>query len=585
MTAYDTMLTCESLKIRISIKVKVINLLEWKLRGVLRGVKSKHPQKRYEALNHLHQYQQMEGTEVQIDVLKDFVKTAAGKFSAPVAGWDNPSYHLINYVCDFQIKEVAEALVKHFDTLDLKAKERAIDYLLSTDDEDIFLFLEEKILKLMDNVYFQLPANALSHYPYLTERIIRRAVAYLNSDHLKFPLYELILVFNRSGYGGVLEKEQILPLLLEDYIEEKNEYFQYDVDYSTKFVYTAWKDNYLVIRNRMILYISLMEFYFSSEVEKEILEVLTFNDPLLKTQALAVCLTKHLPFDEETILTCASDIESADKLYWTLVYKDLVHLYPSSINVLTQVAKSRMFYAILVQSEDGKGSVMFPENLVIVDKLDVENDYGQHGFYYLFTFENNARTYTGWSGIFSEENGEEQVNQTNASYTEFVEFSARTIDEHKQDFLRKDDEQAQEYNETTFYESTPKIRPIAWFLLVLLVMRGIRVLSENGRNLSVMIVFTLIVGAFFAYELMTNKRNKVLVTGQEIIKRKGASEQRIAFGAITKVSFDHKHVLIYTGQDELVMKIPKRWMNYELFCYYINEQTAFFTNRPYIQSP
>jgi hypothetical protein len=66
----------------------VRDLIEWKLRSILRKIRSKNPQKRYEAISMLLQYKQQDDLVIQIDVLKDAIKIAASKFPDRVDNWD-----------------------------------------------------------------------------------------------------------------------------------------------------------------------------------------------------------------------------------------------------------------------------------------------------------------------------------------------------------------------------------------------------------------------------------------------------------------------------------------------------------------
>src|SRR4051812_32735150 len=122
---------------------------EMKLRKILRNIKSKNPQKRFEAIQDLFQFKLKTGIEIQIDVLKDCVKTAASTFPESLDQWDHPSFYLIDFVCDFPNNELYDSIMKHFDGFHIYAKERVIPYLLATEREDIFYFIIEKIIQLI----------------------------------------------------------------------------------------------------------------------------------------------------------------------------------------------------------------------------------------------------------------------------------------------------------------------------------------------------------------------------------------------------------------------------------------------------
>ena len=79
---------------KLTQKNKVINMIEWKLRAVLRKVKSKNPQKRYEALDQLFHYKRDENIVIQVDVLKEIFKTAAFIFPLLWVRYELFYYHM-----------------------------------------------------------------------------------------------------------------------------------------------------------------------------------------------------------------------------------------------------------------------------------------------------------------------------------------------------------------------------------------------------------------------------------------------------------------------------------------------------------
>lgn len=557
-------------------------VIEWKLRAILRKVKSKNPQKRYEALGQLFQYKQDENIVIQVDVLKDMIKTAASKFPEPVDYWDNPSFYLIDFAADFQMQEVVDALIKHFDRLDLRAQERAIEFLLTTEDEQVFYFLEDKIITLMQTEHFVIPTRSLSAYPMLIKGILDRSLNKLTSATYKFPLYELIWAFNISGYEQGYKKEIILPILLEDYLTEKQNYIKFDADYSTKFVYTAWKDSYAITRNRMGLYIRLLDFYYATEVENELKEALHFNDPIIKTEALLICIAKHLPYEQRLLVECAQHIESAEMIYWKLVDKNMAHLYPFTDLKQPHFAKTRLFFTVINQSDGDRG--FFPEDIQVVDKVETENTYGHPLRYYLMRFKERDTVYAGWVGGYTFEDGEDTANLTNDSYTHFIEFDSMSIEEHKQVFFEKDQDEKLVFENNIFFESSPKINNFAWFLLFPLAVKWMQVLSGSDTSLLLTIIFTVIMGAFFAYEIINSKRSKILIRNQQLVKQEGTTQHGIKMQDIKNIERNKKRILVYNQNDELAFQFPLRWVRYELFYHHMKQHTVHLNKPPYIQS-
>ncbi|WHY66900.1 hypothetical protein [Neobacillus sp. SuZ13] len=559
---------------------------ELKLRSILSKVKSEDPQKRFEALDQLFQYKLDEGLEIQIDVLKDMIKTAASRFPEPVDRWDNPSFYLIDFVCDFPMPEVVEGLLKHFDDLDMRAKERAIEMLLTTEDEDIFYILEEKIVELIQTEEFHIPINELDPYPMLIKGILDKTLDKLNTEHYKLLLYSLVLSLNDSGLEKGYKREVILPSLLKDYHVEKQEYLKFDADFSSKFVYTAWKDSYFAVRTKMKLFISLMEYYFSADIGVELEQAMTFRDPLIKTQALLVCVAKNLPYQQNTLIEAAEHIESAEMVYWELKERNLEHLYPITKGKQPHLAKTRLFSTIINLPEEEEGVIRFPEDIQVIDTIETENTYRQPIRYYLLSFMHIGTRYVGWAGGYALEDGDDTAELWDGSYTDFVEWDSASIEEHKAAFFKKRAEEKEEHESSIYFESSPRLSRGAWFFLGLAVVHWIKeaVTGFPKDGILILVALTVIGGAMCLYELTKNKKRKIQVIGQQLVMENGAKQHTIGLHEIKKVEYSKKHVLIYNKKNEVAFSFPLRWVRYELFYMHMLEHTDHLKERPYIQS-
>ncbi|MDQ1143638.1 hypothetical protein QE429_000465 [Bacillus sp. SORGH_AS 510] len=561
-------------------------MIELKLRSILKQVKNENPQKRYEALDQLFEYKRQEGLEVQIDVIKDIIKTAASRFPDRVDNWDNPSYYLIDFVCDFPMPEVIEGLLKHFDGFDLQAKERAIEFLLGTEDEEIFYFLEEKIVDLIQTENFLIPISELAAYPMLIKGILDKTLDKLGDRYYKFMLYDLVLSLNSSGFEKGYKKETILPALLKDYRVEKEEYLKFDADFSSKFVYTAWKKSYFTVRARMRLFISLMEYYFSEDVRIELEQAMNFSDPFIKTEALLVCIGKNIPYHPAALSAAAQQIETAEMVYWELKEKNLEHLYPIKEGKQPHLAKTRFFSTIINLPEEEEGVIRYPEDIQVMDKLETENMYGQQVRYYLMSFVENGVRYAGWAGGYALEDGDDTAELWDGSYTEFVEWDAVSVEEHKAAFFKKRDAEWQEHETSVYYESSPRLSRGAWFFLGLAVVHWVKAVFTGFRedSIPVLAVLTVVGAGLCLYELTKNKQRKVQVVGQQLVKVDGSKQTAVEIAEIKKVEYNKKNVLVYNKKNEVTLSFPIRWVNYGLFYAHMKEHTDHLKERPFIQS-
>lgn len=557
--------------------------VELNLRSILRKLKSADPKKRYEALDDLYQYKQQEDLQVQIEVLLDCIKAATSTFPKRVDHWDNPSYYLIDFVCDFRMPQVMEALIKHFDQFDPHAKERVIEFLLSTEDQKAFYFLEEKIVELIQSEELFRSLRELGSYPVLARNIIDKTFEQIHTEQYKFLYYSLISTINESGLDQGYKKEKVLPLLLEDYHTVLEEYLKFNPDYSTKFVYTAWKDSYLLIRNRLRLFINLMMYYFSPEVEKELQRALHFKDPMIKTDALIICLSKSLPYDQKILTETAQHVESAEMLYWKLLERNWEHLYPIHEGVQPHLAKTR-FFNTLVGNPDEEGKFPYPEEIEIVDQVETENVHGRLVRYYFIRFQMNNVDYVGWVGGYTLESGDPQGSIWDESYTEFVEYNSLSEKEHKQAFLEGKKNLMNVLDQHVFFESSPKLSTGTWFAIAVIIPFAIRFSYYlfDFPILNILIVIGLTV-ALSLNQVRRNKKKKVMIIGDQLIVKKGAKQNSLELQSIEKIEYNQKHVMIYNRNHELALKFPLSWVHYDLFQQQMKKNVAHFEHKPFIQ--
>lgn len=557
-----------------------MTMFEWKLRKLLRDLKKENPQKRLTAIKQLNHYKQQPDLSIQADSLKLMIKVATSKFPKPINDWDNPSFYLIDLVANYMVPVTADELIKNFDELHIHAQYRAIQALLETENENIFGFLESKLIELIDADQFAIPIEEISNYPLLTKAILEKTIHKLHSTEHKTAFYELLLAMNNAGHGINFKKEIVLPILMEDYKQEKQSFLEYNEAYSPKFVYTSWREGYYFARNRMILYIRLLDFYFNDEIEDEIKTALTFKDPFLKARALFICIEKNLPYHQDDLIECASNIESAEFTYRMMIEKNLEHLYPFPNEAQVHLAKTLLFFKLINErSEDS----VFPEDLEIIDVVEMKSVQDMTAKYYLLSFKTHDTIYVGWAGGFIE-NDEHIIDILNDTDTAITRLDAMSIEEHKQAFLEREQEvESISQKDEIHYTSSPKLSNLAYFFMFPVAAKWIQILSGSDTSLFFTITATLILGSYITYNLVMNKKREVMIRGEQLIRKDGSNLSSIALSDINKVTRNKKRIIIYGDNDKVIMEIPTSWVNYHLLASLLREQTMFFPNPPSIQ--
>jgi hypothetical protein len=562
-------------------------MIEMKLKKIMTLVKSPDPSKRFEGLERLFDYKQDEKVEVQIEVLIDMVKLAAEPFPEPVDSWDMPSFYLIDFVCDFPMKEVVQAILKHFPFLHPQAKARAIEFLLSTEDEGIFYELEDQINAQIKKENLILPVPELASYPMLVKGILDKNLELFQTEHYRYMFYDLLLALNASGLETSYQREYILPLLFADYEKIKQAYLPYNEDYKREFVYQAWTESYFQVRSRMRMLLNLMEFYFTADAERELYEALSYKDPMVRTEAILVLIEKNRSVDNALLEEAANDIESAEMLYWELKGKNKEHLYPVKGGKQRLLAKTRLFHEVVNFPTEDNEPPKYPTSIEVIDCIETQNAYGQPIRYYLMSFVVTSVSYAGWVGGFALEDGDDTAEMWDGTYTDFVEFHSAPIEEHKQKFFEDREEGKKEFNNLVHYESHRRMSKGIWFFYALTISQWIRAFIDGLEleHFYVAIAATLIAIAGTFIERRLNQTNKMAIIGQELLIVKNKKEHRIPLVTIKKVEYNRKSVIITDKNNELTGEFPLAWIHYNQFYYYMKEQTVHLKEVPYVQEP
>lgn len=557
----------------------VIIMFEWKIKKLLRELKSDLPNKRVAAIQQLNHYKQQSSLKIQSKTLNDMIKVAAAEFPEPVAEWDNPSYYLIDFVADYPMPAAIDALIQNFDEFHIHAQYRAIQILLATENEQVFIFLESKIIMLIEKNRLELPIENIAEYPLLAKAIVEKTIHKLESVEHKFAIYELLLAVHRSGYAKEFKEETVFPILVEDYQKEKQAYLAYDEAYSPKFVYQFWKESYYFTRNRMILYLQLMEFYYSDEIKEEIQAALHFNDPFLKGRAILIAIEKDIPYDANLLIECAANIESAEFIYRQTIARNIEHLYPYPHEAQLHIAKTRLFFQYIYEAVE---EPLFPEDIQVVDQVEKKLYRNVMARYYLVTFTSEGIVYAKWVGGFTR-NENRIIEIVNHRDFEHVEFDSLDIAAYKEIFLKEVNLPNNETQRDIYYASSPKLSKITYFILFPIVATWLQIATGSEASIPLMTFITLIFGAYVVYNLVVNKRRKIIIHGEQIIKKDGSNSLEISISDIQEVKYTKRFVKIYDGNGTILMKIPIRWMNYRLFASLIREQATILTKEPYIQ--
>jgi hypothetical protein len=398
-------------------------------------------------------------------------------------------------------------------------------------------------------------------------------------------MYEFISAINESDLEWGYRKKEVLPSILSDYTKLREEYLSYDKDYHARFVYTSWKESYFTIRYHMNLLIGLMNYYYTTESEENLREALGFKDLVIRSKALHVCIEKNINVEKGLCEELATNLESAEGLYWDLKSSNKEHLYPIKEKKQPLLAKAKLFtYLVYLRGEEGQLLNKFPEEIQMLDTINTENQYIQPVRYYFLSFKESGTDYVAWVGGFSLEDGDDTAHVWEGTYTDFVELDSKSLEGHKQDFFSRREEMSLKYHEEVHYESGPKLPKGLWFFYALLLSHWVRVLLNGvDEEIYISIGFTVLGLLLTVFEMWKIKRSKISIVGQELIVNKGKDTKMIRIQDIKKVKYNKKQIQIFNKENTLQLQVPLKWVNYEHFSYVLMEQTQHLRERPFIE--
>ncbi|WP_223702311.1 hypothetical protein [Sutcliffiella deserti] len=481
--------------------------------------------------------------------------------------------------------EVVAPLIESFDLLPSDAKVRALELFLATEDEEIFHDIEDKLVTLIKEEEVLLPVEQLTNYPVFLRGVVDKTIEKLESIHYKYMMYEFIYAIHESDLDWEYKKQTVLPILLADYKELRDEYLSYDKDYHAKFVYTSWKESYFTLRYHMNLLIQLMNYYYSMESVVLLKEALHFHDPVIREKACHVCIEKNIKVEEQVLMELSENLESAEAFYWDLKSRNREHLYPIKEKKQPLIAQSKLFtHLVYLRDDEGKLLDKFPEHIQVMDSIETVNQYNQPIRYYLMSFKELNTEYVAWVGGFSLEDGDDTAHVWEGTYTDFVESNLKSIEDHKQDFFSRREGMSQKYHEEIHYESSPKLSKGLWFFYALLITHWVRVLLNGiDEEVYISIGFTLLGLFLTAYEWWKVNRSKVSIVGHDVVINKGKNTKVIQIQDIKKVKYNKKQIQIFNKENNLQLQIPLKWVRYDEFSYVLRELTHHLRERPFIE--
>jgi hypothetical protein len=555
-------------------------MIGFRIRKILYEIKSKNPKKRFEALNKLHDLKGKitEGKEVSINVLNDMIRTAAYPFGEPYGDWDQPSYFLLDYVSFYKQRGLTKSMIKNYHKFSHSGKSVALNFLCEFEEDKYFnaiIKIYEKELKTNQAI---IPVSGLYERPLWLTTILSRFYNELTTDLYRERFYQMLLYCNRMDLLLDFQKEIIREKLIEDYKLTCENIQPYLDSYSTKDVYMSWKYNYLDLRDKLGLYLSLMEYYSNEKTKNYIKVALTFKDPILQVKAIRVALIQNVHVDENVMTYCAQHIETSEMLYSELLEINRESLFPIPEKKQHFFAKSHMFHHLLYEI----GFEDFPTEFRIEDQVETQNYYGQPIRFYLVSFSTNNEKLMGWVGAYNLEVGDDHLYMWEGTYTNLDKMDEHSIDEHIHLFMTKREKRNTTYDQEVHFEIKSPFSAYYQGICVLVALQWMVVLA-NPEDWIGAVPLSIIVLLMTILKLVQRKHNWVKIEGHKLTYKTRTKTYEILLHDIQNIKLTMRKVKVFTRENELAFSIKKKHIRVKYLMELIQGLTSHLKDPPIIK--
>ncbi|MFC0186869.1 hypothetical protein ACFFJY_01155 [Fictibacillus aquaticus] len=444
--------------------------VESKLEKIVKKLRQDEVDVRHDAMVMLQDLKE-DDVEAAIDKLVWVVKEAAKGFPTSGEPWDVPEYHLMQFVCQYYVPPVTEAISQHFHSFPPMVKEMLIEYMCESPDDRAELFVYQWYEKLLEEDTAIYPLGSLYSQPQLLKRIVTNHMNKIEHPEWKHFIYASLLFLLDNDAVDRLSPGLIHERLPADYEEAKAKFKEYEESYSTKFVYRFWKGDYFDRRAELITCMALLDYYFKPEYEAIFTEASSFKDPVVQGRALTLCMQKGFHYDSSALEHCATHLETSVLMYEELLEQRKDHLFPVKSKKQHYFARTILFKFLMEQEEYED----FPVSMTVKEEVNTENIYGQPVRYYLmgFTGENHEE-YAAWVGAFSTENNDDSSDMWEGTYTDFEPFAKRTVPQHVDRFFKDREHAIAESEQEVHYEDGAGSKRVA--------IIGTSLVYENGKT-------------------------------------------------------------------------------------------------------
>lgn len=315
--------------------------------------------------------------------------------------WDNPSEALVNAACLSMHEEFLPIIEKNIHKYTFSAINRVVTFLLILGTEEAVLLFKKLYQKISYQI--QLVPNYDDMMTIAEDKESSRlTIETLLENNIHFHPWYIeyyhFIIANGIQHDYIQADEILLD---KEYIIERlqaliDDYQEYDLVYSKKFVYEAWKRSYLYVRFFLQNYLTLFGTYCTDEEIFDFKNILNWKDNRLRLHYIEMLLKRGLELELDIVMEILKSDEGANEAY-TLLSKYKPEQVPTDPSYqkyfVTEVAQFHFYH--------NSGIYKFPNQIEVMGHFEIEEFYGDRLTYYILRYRSDDPTYKdkGWMRV------------------------------------------------------------------------------------------------------------------------------------------------------------------------------------------
>jgi len=364
------------------------------------------------------------------------LKAASKEFPPRKYGFKDTSVDLIRAVAAHPQTAYIPVVTELYPTYNNKAKEEALRLLAAIEDREAAIAFMNVLRTWARSGHVPaLPTHPLRDKPRNADVFFPDILGYADIEAFEWDIYLLLLTYLQANLISYDSVSSYSTQILDSYHKYEDKLVAAQQNEGVAWM---WEEEYRKWRNIASVILDVMGYFPFTEVERELQEALTYNDPRLKFFAIISLLRQGKEVSSESVREVARAPEMRNFLYQELAKFNQTTLYPEEFRTQEAFAESDMVNWLVFPTELAR--VPDEIELMKVVSIDTKTPDGILD-YYVFrfrTFPPHWAAKDGWmagiAGPFLRKDAPSTVSY-GATFSAFESWESRTPEEHVRKIL------------------------------------------------------------------------------------------------------------------------------------------------------